>query len=92
MLVGVAAGLVLTCPPNNLLTSASWDFAQVSLAFSWSVSVAIALVRVATVSRSAEVAVAKLAMAVVNPASTGIGVGSLFCHIGCMIACPTGCA
>jgi hypothetical protein len=76
VLVVAEAGLAWTCPPNNILTSATWDFAQVSLAFSWSVRVEIALFRVATVSRSAEVAVAKLAMAVVNPASAGIGVGS----------------
>jgi hypothetical protein len=64
-------GLVLPCTPNNLLTLASCDFAQMSFAFSWSVSVTIARVKVATVSRSAEVAVAKLAMAVTNYVSAG---------------------
>jgi hypothetical protein len=66
-----AAGLVLPCIPNNLLTSASCYFAQMYFAFSWSLSVSISRVKVATVSRSADVAVAKLAMAVTHSVSAG---------------------
>jgi hypothetical protein len=64
-------GAALACLPSKSLSSASWDLAQMSFAFSFSVRVAIDLVKVATVSRSAEVAVAKLAMAVKNPPSAG---------------------